>query len=224
MSEIKTENPYEVYAKVNRSEMLPFIPETAQRILDVGCGVGNFGEVLKSKRAVEVWGIEPNKDAADIAARKLDNAICGLFDENSGLPAKHFDCIVFNDVLEHMVDPHSALLYAKQLLRDNGKIVASIPNVRYFDNLWTLVINRDWEYVDAGILDRTHLRFFTVNSIPTLFRNADYRIDSMKGINSLKYCNPERMKQYRIINNLLLLNSLRDTYWLQFAVVASPNA
>jgi 2-polyprenyl-3-methyl-5-hydroxy-6-metoxy-1,4-benzoquinol methylase len=221
MSEISARNDYRVYAATVRPEMSRFVPETAKRILDVGCSVGNFGEFLKSERSIEVWGVEVDEQAAEVAAKKLDNVICGGFGDNLNLPVEHFDCIIFNDVLEHMVDPQVALVYAKQLLRDGGKIVASIPNVRYFDNLWSLLIHKNWEYVDSGILDKTHLRFFTVNSIPYLFRNSGYNIDLIEGINPLEDHNPYHARKFRLLNKLLL-KKIEDTRWLQFAVVASP--
>lgn len=221
MAEVGARNDYRVYAATVRPEMSCFVPLTAKRILDVGCSVGNFGEFLKSERSIEVWGVEVDEQAAAIAAKKLDNVICGGFGDNLNLPAKHFDCIVFNDVLEHMVDPHAALVYAKQLLQNGGKVVASIPNVRYFDNLWSLVIHKNWEYVDSGILDKTHLRFFTVKSIPSLFSNSGFNIDLIEGINSLEDHNPYHARKFRVLNSLLL-KRIEDMRWLQFAVVASP--
>lgn len=221
MSEISAQNDYRIYAASVRPEMSRFVPETANRILDVGCSVGNFGDFLKSERSVEIWGVEIDQQAASIASKKLDNVVCGGFDENLNLPANHFDCIVFNDVLEHMVDPRAALFYARKLLRNGGKIVASIPNVRYFDNLWSLLIHKNWEYVDSGILDRTHLRFFTIKSIPSLFGNSGYNIDLIEGINPLEKHNPYHTRKYRLLNKLFL-NKIEDTRWLQFAVVASP--
>ena len=126
---------FDAFIKKERHEMLRYISREASTILDVGCAVGSFGELLKSERSVEIWGVEINEYAASIAAQKLDKVICGAFGENLDLPQVKFDCVVFNDVLEHLVDPYSALLYARTLLQDGGTIVASIPNVRYFDNI-----------------------------------------------------------------------------------------
>jgi len=221
MNEMNARNDYRIYASTMRSEIIQFVPQTANRILDVGCSVGNFGEILKSERSAEVWGVEIDEAAASIAATKLDKIICGAFDVDLNLPLKYFDCIIFNDVLEHMVDPNAALVYAKQLLRNGGKIVASIPNVRYFDNLWSLLIHKNWEYVDSGILDRTHLRFFTINSVSSLFNNSGYDIDLIKGINPLEDHNPYHARKFRLLNRFFL-RKLEDTRWLQFAVIASP--
>jgi 2-polyprenyl-3-methyl-5-hydroxy-6-metoxy-1,4-benzoquinol methylase len=210
-----------IYASSVRHEMVEFIPESAQRVLDVGCSVGNFGELLKIDRKIEVWGVEIDEKACSIASQKLDKVICGGFGDDLNLPEKHFDCIVFNDVLEHMDDPYSALKNAKKLLQKGGKVVASIPNVRYFDNMWNLVIHKNWDYVESGILDRTHLRFFTVKSIFSLFTDLGYEIETIQGINPLEENHPYFIKKFYFLK-LITLNKIEDMRWMQFAVVASP--
>lgn len=214
---------FNIYFEKERHEMLDRIPTEASIILDVGCAVGSFGQLIKSERSSEVWGIEINDYAASIAAQKLDKVICGGFDETLDLPKDKFDCIVFNDVLEHLVDPYSALLYSKTLLRDGGRIVASIPNVRYFDNVWKLLVDKDWEYTQNGILDRTHLRFFTRTSILKTFSDLGYEIESIEGINPLEKEHPHRVKNFRILNSILL-NQIEDMRYIQFAVVAYPKS
>ena len=214
---------FDIYLEKERHEMLDRIPQEASVILDVGCAVGSFGQLVKSERSSEVWGIEINDYAASIAAQKLDKVICGAFDENLNLPNDKFDCIVFNDVLEHLVDPYNALLYSKTLLRDGGRIVASIPNVRYFDNVWKLLVDKNWEYTQNGILDRTHLRFFTRNSIIKTFGDLGYEIESIEGINPLEKEHPHRVKKFRILNSILL-NQIEDMRYIQFAVVAYPKS
>ncbi len=216
------QNSFEVYASSVRNEMLQFVPQSAKRILDVGCSVGNFGALLKSERAVEVWGVDIDEQAAAIAALKLDKVACGGFDDKLNLPANSFDCIVFNDVLEHMIDPYSALVYAKELLRENGKIIASIPNVRYFNNMWLLIVHKSWDYVDTGILDKTHLRFFTVRSIRSMFENLGYTVEIIEGINPIEKFNNRQTKKFKILNSVLF-GRIEDMRWLQFAIVARPN-
>jgi 2-polyprenyl-3-methyl-5-hydroxy-6-metoxy-1,4-benzoquinol methylase len=212
---------FDAYFEIERHEMLDRIPREASVILDVGCAVGSFGKLIKSKYPSEVWGIEINEYAASIASQKLDKVICGAFDETLDLPKGNFDCIVFNDVLEHLVDPYNALTYSKTLLREGGKIVASIPNVRFFDNIWKLLVKKDWEYTQNGILDRTHLRFFTKKSIVNTFNNLGYEIESIEGINPLEQFHPRQVKAFRVINSILL-NQIEDMRYIQFAVVAHP--
>ena len=223
MSQNLASNTYKVYENATRDEMLPFVPEGARFILDIGCSVGNFGSLLKVKRRAEVWGVEVDERSAEIASARLDKVLIGAFDRDLELPKHAFDCIVFNDVLEHMVDPYSALEYAKELLTDDGCVVASIPNVRYFGNMWMLLVHRSWEYQDSGILDRTHLRFFTQESIKSLFANAGFEIRIIRGINSLDVCDGYFMNKFRILNTIFL-NRIEDMRWLQFAVVATSGA
>ena len=209
------------YFQIQRHEMLEYIPKSVSILLDVGCSSGSFGQLIKATHSVEVWGIEPNKSAAEIASQTLDKVICGAFDSSLNLPEQSFDCIVFNDVLEHLVNPKDALTYCQQLLKNKGVIVASIPNVRYFDNIWNLLVKKDWEYTESGILDKTHLRFFTNKSIVSTFDAAGYEVELIEGINPLERIHPYLLKKFRFLNRLLF-NNIEDMRYLQFAVVARP--
>ena len=204
------------YFESDRQEMLKYVPQKAYAILDVGCGCGSFSQLLKKTRPVEVWGIEMNEAAATIAAQKLDHVMCAPFDSSLNLPSQSFDCIIFNDVLEHLVDPFAALVYSKTLLQDGGVVIASIPNVRCYYNIVNLLDHKNWEYVDYGILDKTHLRFFTYRSILSTFNRLGYRVECIEGINPL----PPRLKF--TIYNWLLFKQIDDMRYIQFAVVARP--
>ena len=209
------------YFQEERHEMLKYIPITSQIVLDIGCGSGTFGQILKSSRNIKVWGVELNQDSALDAVQKLDKVINSAFSSDLNLPEKNFDCIVFNDVLEHLTDPWSALTYSKRLLSDEGVIVSSIPNVRYFNNVWEFLVNKNWEYEDWGILDKTHLRFFTQRSILSIFDSLDYDVELIAGINPLNVLHPQHVRKFRIINRILF-NHIEDMNYLQFAVVARP--
>lgn len=209
-----------------RHEMLCFVPTHCRRLLDVGCGTGTFGASVKQNREIEVWGVEPFASAAAKAADKLDRVIIGPFEPETDLPAGAFDCIVFNDVLEHMVAPERALRYAKLLLSAGGTILASIPNVRHLPVLWHLGFRGSWEYLDFGVLDRTHLRFFTKSSILRMFQNEGYAVRNISGINPY-WGNPNVSRRlwlaYRVVN-VLFLGKFTDLKFQQFAVVAEPVA
>ncbi len=199
-----------------RQEMLDFVPLDAARILEVGCGEGAFGRQLMQRQGAQVWGIEPNAAAEKIAATQLFKTENGFFGETIAAPRNHFDCLVFNDVLEHMENPWGALELAKSFLRDDKSVVvASIPNFRYWDNMRELLFDKDFRYADAGILDRTHLRFFTRKSIGDFLTQAGYEILSIAGIN------PTRSRKFKLVN-LALLNSVSDMRFMQFGVVARP--
>jgi 2-polyprenyl-3-methyl-5-hydroxy-6-metoxy-1,4-benzoquinol methylase len=137
---------------------------------------------------------------------------CGFFPDD--LPAgESFDCIVFNDVLEHVVDPWSMLDRAKERLAPGGRIVASIPNVRHYIVVRNLALRGRWDYADWGVLDRTHLRFFTRASIEELFETADMAIETFEPINPIKN-----------LRSAFLVGPFRDMRYLQYAVVARPRS
>jgi len=206
----------EGYHIQTRPEMMKYIPDSAKRILDVGCGQGLFGYQLKQKLSAEIWGIEIDKEASEIARTKIDKVLTGdLADLIDSLPDKYFDCVVFNDVLEHLADPFNALMLIKDKIAEDGIIVSSIPNVRYFYNLRDLLLKKQWKYEDAGILDKTHLRFFTQRSIVEMFNSLGYEIITIEGIN------PIRLWKFNLLN-LLSLGYLSDTRYVQFACVVKP--
>ena len=120
------------YFNDSRHEMLPFIPVSAKRILEVGCGEGKFAAHLKAKRPVHVTGIEPYASAARVASSQLDRLL--EVDVNAGileLQGQEFDCIVCNDVLEHLVDPWDTLRRMRPLIAPDGVLVASLPHIRF---------------------------------------------------------------------------------------------
>jgi 2-polyprenyl-3-methyl-5-hydroxy-6-metoxy-1,4-benzoquinol methylase len=205
------------YHQKARREMLDFVPREARRILDVGCSEGLFGALLKERGAV-VWGVEPVAEVARRAETRLDKVLAtGIEAALSELPAGGFDCVVFNDVLEHLVDPYAVLRAAARLLSPAGTIVCSIPNVRYFTNLWNLVAHKQWRYEDFGVLDRTHLRFFTERSIVDMFRELDFELVRMQGINGLTSWKFVALTK-------LSFGLLSDVFHFQFACVARPRA
>jgi 2-polyprenyl-3-methyl-5-hydroxy-6-metoxy-1,4-benzoquinol methylase len=199
-----------------RGEMVQFIPPNAKRILDVGCGEGIFGHSLKQTFEAEVWGSELVPAIAEMATHRLDRVVSGdIMQKLDELPDNYFDCITFNDVIEHLADPYAMLTAMKRKLSSNGVAVCSIPNVRNFRNLFELVIRGEWQYVEAGILDKTHLRFFTKKSIYETFRSLGYDVLRLEGINATRSL---RVNLF----NVLTLGFFNDTRFLQFACVARP--
>ena len=207
------------YFEYARPEMLPFVPPDCKRVLDVGCGQGNLGELLKKNRQVEVWGIEPVTTAVAKAATKLDHVIEGIFAPEADLPRESFDAVFFNDVLEHLMDPAAALRLAADLLKPGGVVIASIPNMREFLVLYDLVVRKEWRYCERGILDRTHLRFFTKKSILALFADGEFKVERIEGINPYMSATARRWLVFKILNPLTF-NAIEDMKYLQFAVVA----
>lgn len=198
-----------------RSEMFEFIPADARKILDIGCSGGGFGELLKQRRGdIEVWGVEIYPPAAAKAAGRLDHVINDSFRLGlPGLEGEEFDCITFLDVLEHMVNPEEALVAAKEYLAPGGTVVASIPNVLHFYNIRDILVNQDWKYTDAGIMDRTHLRFYTKKSIKRMFIECGFNTIEIFGIN------PSYGLKFTFFN-ILTAGAIEDFRYIQFAVRA----
>ncbi len=186
------------YLPSERKEMLEFITNKPNVSLEVGCREGLFSKNLKQYyNNIECWGIEPDKTIQTKAKKNLDNFILGLFDKETKLPKKYFDLIIFNDVLEHMYDPWGALEKAKEILTKDGIIIASIPNIRHKSVLKDLIFNDNFEYKSAGILDITHIRFFTKRTMIKLFKDAGYEILKCKPIKPIK-----RKRWYKSIMQL----------------------
>ncbi|MBF8247490.1 MAG: hypothetical protein HW374_290 [Bacteroidetes bacterium] len=169
------------YYQYNRKEMLQFLPETYSRVLEIGCGEGNF--LMQLRGANESWGVEPDKNSAEIASQKLTKVFAARYDQIAEeIPNDYFDLIICNDVIEHMNDHDWFFDSIRTKLRNSGSLVASLPNVRYVRNLFELLVLKDWRYQDSGILDRTHLRFFTKKSILRTLNEHGLLVEEIRGI------------------------------------------
>ena len=197
------------YYQNRRPEIYGMIPEKAQKVLEIGCAAGGFR--LNFPDEVEYWGVEPVHEAAEQARQKNIRVLCGTYDEVcEQLPAAYFDVVACNDVIEHVPDPEAFLVSLKGKLATNGILVGSLPNVRFWGNLINLLIRRDWKYEENGVLDRTHLRFFTAKSFRRLMHGAGYELVKMAGIES------KRMKVLKVLFSPFLLLAGFDVCDMQF--------
>jgi len=164
------------YYEFSRPELLPLIPSTAHHVLEVGCGAGRLGESLKARQPAQVVGIELNVEAAERARQKLDDVLVGDVERlEPGFAPASFDCVVCGDVLEHLLDPESFLSRARSWLAPDGVLVASIPNVRHH-SVVTALLEGNWTYEAAGLLDETHFSFFTRRDMVSLFERSGFRV------------------------------------------------
>lgn len=195
--------------------MLAFVPDKVYKILEIGCGDGSFAVQLKTRKDSEIWGVEKHEHSAEMASGRLHKVISGDFESiiDSQLPSKYFDCIIFNDVLEHFYYPERVLMRIKQLLVPQGFVVASIPNFLYVGNLLEILIKKDFQYKSSGILDYTHFRFFTKKSISRMFSEAGYQIKISTGINGT---NSLKVK----LLNIIFLNYFSDIKFMQIGIQA----
>lgn len=202
------------YYGQSRPEIRRFIPTNIKTILDVGTGEAYFLKSVKEELLAETWGVEVSEEVAQKAQQNADKILIGkLEDIITYLPNNYFDCITFNDVLEHILEPANTLNLIKSKLKEEGIIIASIPNVRYFFNLRDLIVKKDWRYTDAGILDSTHFRFFTQKSMARLFVESGYTIQNLEGINGIKSW------KFSLFN-IFTFGFFKDTRYLQFLCIA----
>jgi len=153
------------------------VPEGA-RVLDVGCHTGILGEALRSKKHCSVTGLDHDPQALAVAQRRLDDVVGAdleATDWQKSLAHREFDCILFGDVIEHTREPLKILREAREFLSPIGCIMVSLPNVANLRVRLELLRGR-FEYADSGILDKSHLRFFTLKSARRLVEQAGYRI------------------------------------------------
>ena len=115
--------------------------------------------------------------------------------------------------LEHLVDPYLVLEQIKSKLKKQGRIISSIPNVRYHNTFMKVLFQKDWKYEDYGVMDRTHLRFFTGKSIRRMYEEAGFRVEKNHGINRSK-----SLKVY--LYNILFLFTALDIMYPQYVTVA----
>jgi len=202
------------YYHQEREEMLKFVAPDVKFVLDVGCSAGGFGKLLKKKRNCIVWGVEPT-DSAIEASKHLDKVYHDFFHSSLDFGNLKFDAIVFNDVLEHLVDPWETLIFSKTLLRDRGYVVASIPNIQSYQVLKDLILKGQWEYTLSGILDKTHLRFFTRKSIVQMFSDTGFEVINVEGQNSVL-----RNSRFLKILNFIMPNRINPFLFINFGVCA----
>ncbi|MBE3599177.1 MAG: class I SAM-dependent methyltransferase [Limnochordaceae bacterium] len=163
----------------DRPDVRGLVRDSCRTILDLGCGPGLVGEALKRSRPCRVTGVEINREAAEEARRRIDEVIAGDIEQLvDALPARAYDCILAADVLEHLRDPWRVLRALRRCLAHGGYVVASVPNVAHWCVLKGL-LEGDWVYQPQGLLDATHLRFFTRRGIVRLFESSGYRIQQM---------------------------------------------
>lgn len=158
----------------SRPDVREHVPSAARRVLDLGCSSGALGAELKRERHAHVVGVEIDPGYASEAQARLDRVV--VSDVESFLAAEageeEFDCVIAADVLEHLVDPWTALRRATGLLRPGGTAVVSVPNVLHWRGLARLVWTCRWPRDDAGPFDRTHLRWFTGTDVTELLEQA----------------------------------------------------
>lgn len=176
------DQPIDSYHGRIRREVAALLPATAARVLEIGCGTGaTLAWLRDSGRCQWTAGVEIAPAAAAVAATRLDAAWCADIETlDPPVPAGSLDAVLCLDVLEHMRDPWSVVGRLHRLLRPGGRLIASIPNVRYYKVSLPLLFGGDWTYRDAGVLDRTHLRFFVRRTAIELIAGSGLAVDAVQ--------------------------------------------
>ncbi len=166
--------------------------EKNRRVLEVGCASGVQSRILEEQLGCTVTGIEINPEAASDARKYCKHVIVGNIehiDLDEHLPERQYDIVIFADVLEHLYDPGKVLEKIKPALSDDGYVLASIPNIVHASVIFEM-LNGNFDYRQYGLLDNTHIRFFTKKTVYQLFEKAGFVISHLDRV-ICRDCNTE---------------------------------
>lgn len=162
-------------------EMIKNTRDEELMVLEVGCNCGeNLIEIKNRYPKAKVYGYEINEHAAKIASHIAEVQVGNLEEKKFPYQTGMFDYIIFGDVLEHLHNPEEVLIYCRDYLKNDGCIIASIPNLMHVSVIKDLLAG-NFTYTDAGLLDKTHIHMFTGNEIMRMFTHAGYKIEEMGG-------------------------------------------
>lgn len=169
---------YPYYEDVNLGLLRLWGPRTGLSVLDAGCGFATTSERIQ-QLGNHVTGVDSSAEALEIAAGRVERVVCADVRDVSKVAAevgdRTYDALIFADVLEHLPDPLETLNGYLPLLGDNGRVFVSLPNVALWSVRLAIGVGR-FEYQETGVLDRTHLRFFTRGSAKRLLRDAGLEV------------------------------------------------
>lgn len=220
---------YANYFINTRKELLELIPKKLREgnLLEIGAGSGNTITYAKLHGyADHVYGVELCElENSNQSNPVIDQFIIGNI-EKITLPyeQRFFKIIICGDVLEHLVNPYELLIRIQELLSDDGVIIASLPNIREFNTMKQIFFQGDFKYVEAGILDKTHLRFFAKKNMIELFENSGYVVSSTISANR---CDFKRyLKQFRLFKlfTCIFKHLFEEFFTIQYFIVAHKKA
>jgi len=204
------------YFQNARTEIAPLLRGNAKKVLEIGCGAGATLHWLKSTdRCESAYGIELFHEPARTARHYADHVEVGDAEHliDASFPEIAFDLILCLDVVEHMVDPWAFVSKLHRRMAPGGTVILSIPNVRHVSVIVPLVLLGRWRYREDGILDRTHLRFFTRESAFALAATPPLSID--RWLQSM----PAASSTIGILNRLTL-GLFKDFFAVQFIIAS----
>jgi 2-polyprenyl-3-methyl-5-hydroxy-6-metoxy-1,4-benzoquinol methylase len=210
------EHKNEAYFSFVRTDIGPLLPEKCGNVIELGCGGGSTLAWLKSTGiASHTTGMELCAEPAAQARKRVDRVIEGDLDVAlSQLDSESYDMVLCLDVLEHLVDPWNTVQRLFGLLRPGGSILISVPNIRHYSVLLPLLLNGTWRYQDAGIMDRSHLRFFSRDSAREMLTQGGFVING--GIDT----GTKPLRRREIWKSLIARTMWRDLCVFQFLLRA----
>lgn len=208
MNEPSKVGPGPRYFDGARSDLLDWLGGRYGRVLEVGCGRGGNVTWFRQHGATWITGIDLDGPSAEQAATRFDGVLIGDVAELLDQLYEPFDLIVCADVLEHLQDPWSVVTRLRRLATPSGKIVVSIPNIRFYRALWEIAFGHGFRYEAEGIFDRTHIRFFTSATIRDLMHQGGWTVRRME---------PSPSRRLRRVRTALeVVTRRRSREWLTY--------
>ncbi len=212
------------FAKVYRNdgfpELIKLIKVSERRILDVGCGAGGNACLLMGDKR-ELHGVTISRKEAKLASKYYKSITVANIETTSlRYPRRYFDAIIFSHVLEHTVNPWAVLKRLKIFLRSGGRCYIALPNVAYYKNRLGMLCGR-FSYKKAGLMDDTHLRFFTFDSAINLVQSSGYRIVSAVAVGSFPIWPLRRLLGNNIWIDRIAAKILPNLFGYHVIIVAS---
>jgi SAM-dependent methyltransferase len=205
----------DVLALPNEYAILLDLIGRGSTVVEVGCHTGYFTRLLRD-RDCHVTAVERDVEAASQARAFADEImVADVEDPDLELPRDTADVVLFSHVLEHLVDPAATLLRARSWLREGGRVVAAIPNVAYWKVRFDLLRGR-FDYTPTGILDETHLRFFTRRTGHELFERSGYDVRRIPGTSHAPAAG--------LLNRLPLVGGALAAAWVSALTRSCPGA
>ncbi len=225
MSLFKTYNDKASVYENNINKFVVNLVGINERILDVGCSDGALGEFLQKYKNAEVTGIDISSIAVKKAKRVLHKALVANIEENEelDLPLAYFDVITYADIIEHLFDPESVLRRFNRYLKKGGYVIISTPNIVNI-NIRFGVLKGNFDYTEHGILDNSHIRFFTKKNLKNMVEKTGLQIekwDYSPGFGFL-FLKEKNIKNMKLLVNLkrILTRTNPKLFSAQFIIKA----
>ncbi|MFZ2969130.1 MAG: class I SAM-dependent methyltransferase [Sulfuricurvum sp.] len=205
-----------------RDDLINLIPTSFKgcNVLEIGCGNGATLNKLKQLGIAKITtGVELFASQENYYS-EIDHFFHDNIEHFTFPPSMKnaFDIIILGDVIEHLIDPWSTLTKIAPLLAKEGRLIASIPNIRYYQTLSSIMIKGDFHYEESGILDQTHLRFFCKKNVIDLFENSGLTIETLtSGFDQ------ETIKSKRYWLNKVTFGLLHDFFVYQYLITTKKN-